>query len=74
MKEIHFYKDSHPYIEYPIKVNLYVTHDDTLKAINNKTDNIHTTAISALNFDMLMNDEYEIYIHEKGKSFKIEII
>ena len=73
MKEIHFYKDCHQYIEYPIKINLYVTHNETLDAINNQINNIHTTAISALcSFSWILDKGYKIYLHENGKEFEIK--
>lgn len=65
MKEIHFYKDSFSIgnlYEFTLK-----THNDTVLAIQNEFDIIHTTALSALCFSNLLDKGYKIFLHENGK-------
>lgn len=73
MKEIHFYKDLNPYFKYPDEwCGIYLTHNETLNAINNNHIKIHTFALSALDFGWLLDLGYDIYLHENNKSLKIQ--
>jgi hypothetical protein len=72
MKEIHFYKDLNPHLKYPDEyTGIYLTHNETLNAINNNYPQIHTTAISTLNFGWLLDLGYDIYLHENGRTLKV---
>lgn len=73
MKDIHFYKDLKPYFKYPDEWGgIYLTHNETLNAINNNHIKIHTFALSTLDFDWLLDLGYGIYLHENNKSLKIQ--
>lgn len=69
MKEIHFYKDP---VNYEDKVDMIYTHNITNHAIEFNWSNIHTYALSALNFYWLLDKGYKIYLHENGKEFEIK--
>lgn len=62
LKEIHFYKS----LTSNLIDNIYITHDSTMSAIKNNEPFIKTTAISALNLDLLKKG-YRIFLHENGK-------
>lgn len=70
MKEIHFYKDCtgelfHFFLQEGN--NYYITHDETIKAIEENESIINTTAISSLCFSDLIDKGYTIVLHENGK-------
>ena len=60
--EIHFYKS----LTSNLIDNIYITHNSTMSAIKNNEPFIKTTAISALNLDLLKKG-YRIFLHENGK-------
>lgn len=62
LKEIHFYKS----LTSNIMDNIHITHNSTMSAIKNNESLIKTTAITALNFDLLKKG-YRIFLHENGK-------
>lgn len=64
-KEIHFYKDS---IGIYNTDNFFYSHNSTINAIKNNMSNINTFSISALDFSHLLENDYQIYLHENGKS------
>lgn len=75
MKEIHFYKDSEGELaelvkaiqeEYDFK-DFYRSHNDTMREIKKENPNIHTYAITALDFSWLLDKGYKIFLHENGK-------
>lgn len=66
MKEIHFYKDL-----VGISTEDYLTlfdfsHNATVKTIDYMSK-IYTTALSALDFSLLLDKGYKIFLHENGK-------
>lgn len=67
MKEIHFYKDL-----VGISTEEYLTlftfsHNATVRSINYEICRIDTTALSALDFNLLLDKGYKIFLHENGK-------
>jgi len=67
MKEIHFYKDL-----VGISTEEYLTlftfsYNGTVRLINHEICRIDTTALSALDFSLLLDKGYKIYLHENGK-------
>lgn len=68
-KTIHFYKDAS---SAGCMNNVLTTHNATTQAIKIGDDDIHTFAISALNFASLLDKGYDIYLHENHKSFQIK--
>lgn len=65
MKQIHFYKDL---LELMWIEEVYFAHNETINAIENGEEVIHTTTISALDFAWLLDLGYTIILHENGKS------
>lgn len=65
MKQIHFYKDL---LELAWVEKVYFSHNETIEAIKNGEEIIHTTAISALDFAWLIDLGYTIILHENDKS------
>ena len=65
MKEIHFHKDM---VDLIWVETYHVTHNDTIEAIKNGEEIIHTAAISALDFAWLIDLGYTIILHENSKS------
>jgi hypothetical protein len=69
MKEIHFYKDPN----YEDDIDMYHTHNGTIRVLEDHDEIIHTTAISVLcSFSWLLEEGYKIYLHENGKEFEIK--
>ena len=68
-KTIHFYKDAS---SAGCMNNVLTTHNATTQAIKIGDDDIHTFAISALDFASLLDKGYDIYLHENHKSFQIK--
>lgn len=68
MKEIHFHKDGKdfPIEEYNYNSNLHIFHNSTMEAIMRDDLYIETAAISALDFELLINKGYRIVLHENG--------
>lgn len=66
IKEIHFYKDN------AIGVGCIHSHNETVCRIKDGETYICTYAISALDFEELLNKGYDIYLHENGKYFQIK--
>lgn len=62
MKELHFYKS----LTSNLMDNIHVTHNSTMSAIKNNEPFIVTTAITALNLDLLKKG-YRIFLHENDK-------
>ena len=71
MKAIHFYKDEHPDYEIENKSVIY-SHNSTRILINSDYHDIHTYAISALNFAYLLDKGYAIFLYENGRHFQIK--
>lgn len=70
-KTIHFYKDASSAGCMNLD-NVLTTHNATIQAIKIGDDDIHTFAISALDFASLLDKGYDIYLHENHKSFQIK--
>lgn len=68
MKEIHFYKSS----TFSLLDGIHVTHNSTIGAINNNEPFIVTTAITALNLDLLKTG-YRIFLHENDKFAELKL-
>ena len=68
MKEIHFYKSS----TYCLFDGIHFTHNSTISAINNNEPFIVTTAITALNLDLLKKG-YRIFLHENYRSAELKL-
>lgn len=68
MKEIHFYKS----LITNLIDNIHITHNSTISAIKNNEPFIKTTAISALNLDLLKKG-YRIFLHENGKECELNL-
>ena len=84
MKEIHFWKDNIG-ASVEITSQMHFTHNATIAAINiaevTKMDIldgkptrtvIHTYAISVLDFAALLDNGYDIFLHENGKVCQIK--
>lgn len=71
MKAIHFYKDEHPDYEIENKSVTY-SHNSTRILINSGYHDIHTYAISALDFAYLLDKDYAIFLYENGRHFQIK--
>jgi hypothetical protein len=67
-KSIHFYKDDNMNLS-----KFHISHNATIKAIENKKVLIHTYAISALDFAYLLDSGYDIFLHENNKHFQIKV-
>lgn len=75
MKEIHFYKDLEGELAELLKamhegysfVDFHRSHNETMREIKNENPNIHTYALTALDFSSLLNRGYRIFLHENGK-------
>lgn len=72
MKEIHFYKDLVGVALEDYFDLFHYTHNATVKSINNDICRINTTAISALDFSLLLDKGYKIYLHENGKCAELK--
>jgi acyl carrier protein len=70
-KTIHFYKDASS-AGCMMLDKVLTTHNATTQAIKIGDDDIHTFAISALDFASLLDKGYDIYLHENHKSFQIK--
>lgn len=68
MKEIHFYKS----LTSNLMDNIHVTHNSTMSAIKNNEPFIVTTAITALNLDLLKKG-YRIFLHENYRSAELKL-
>lgn len=71
MKEIHFYKDVRSTAIEFHNFKLYTTHNETVCAIQQGLDKIHSTAISALDFAWLLDNGYTVVLHENGRSGEV---
>ena len=69
MKTIHFYKDN---MSVPPYTEIYCSHNWAVDMIKLDEDEIHTYALSALDFSWLLSRGYKIYLHENNKSFEIK--
>ena len=75
MKEIHFYKDLEGEVAELVKAicedygfkDFYRSHNETMIEIKKENPNIHTYAITALDFSWLLDKGYKIFLHENGK-------
>ena len=75
MKEIHFYKDLEDELKELVKAvceecdfkDFYRSHNDTMREIKKEYPAIHTYAISALDFSLLLDKGYKIFLHENGR-------
>lgn len=69
MKEIHFYKDLKDCdLKNFLELDEYhVSHNSTKRAIRENEKLIHTSAISALDFSWLLENNYRIFLHENGR-------
>lgn len=64
-KEIHFYSNN-TYMTFNESTRfLYVSYDDTCKAIQNNESVIHTTSIANLDFYLQEHFGYDIYMHDE---------
>ena len=71
MKQIHFYKDE--CLDYNLdNKSVTYSHNSTMTLIKSGYHDIHTFAISALDFDYLLNNGYDIFLHENGLDFQIK--
>lgn len=73
-KEIHFHKDLKDCLlqDFIYYDHYHTSHNSTIRAMKNNEKIIITTAISALDFSYLLDNGYDIYLHENGKSFQIK--
>lgn len=69
MKEIHFYKDLRDFEleNYGEFHEYHISHNSTQRAIRENEKFIYTTAISALNFSWLLENNYRIFLHENNR-------
>lgn len=67
MKEIHFYKDLVGVTLEDYFDLFHYTHNATVKSINHEICKIDTTALSALDFSLLLDKGYKIFLHENNK-------
>lgn len=75
MKEIHFYKDLEGELAELVKAmhedygfrDFYRSHNETMIEIKKENPNIHTYAITALDFSLLLDKGYKIFLHENGR-------
>lgn len=67
MKNIHFYKDLVGIPLHKFLREFYSSHNETIRAIKDDEEIIHTTALSALCFSNLLDKGYRIFLHENGK-------
>ena len=69
MKHIHFYKDAKS-----LANNKFykATHNETKYAIDCGVEDIHTTALTALDLDLL-DCGYRIFLHENNKCVEMKI-
>lgn len=66
MKEIHFYLDK-SYCNNPHAIcELVETYDETEAQINSKKEEIHTTSLASITFDLL-DLGYRIFLHRNNK-------
>lgn len=72
MKEIHFYKDLVGVTLEDYFDLFHYTHNATVKSINYEICKIDTTALSALDFSLLLDKGYKIYLHENGKCAELK--
>ena len=73
-KKIVFYKDESSYIKfYNNCIGKYVifSHNGTINAIENNIPEIHTYAISALDFSYLLDKNYNIFLCENKRCGKL---
>ena len=68
-KHIHFYKDNY---ELQNCEGFLVTHNETIEAIQSDKEYIKTSAISALDFEWLLDKGYRIWLHENNRNFEIK--
>ena len=69
-KHIHFYKDNY---ELQNCEGFLVTHNETIEAIQADEELINTSAISALDFEWLLDKGYRIWLHENNRNFEIKL-
>lgn len=67
MKNIHFYKDLNDISLPKFLRDFYSSHNETIRAIKDEEEVIHTVALSALCFSNLLDKGYRIFLHENGK-------
>ena len=71
-KEIHYYKDNigmyYSVIDEPI---IHETHMAANAAIQTGVNEIHTYALSTLDFSYLLDLKYDIYLHENGRTMLV---
>ena len=70
MKQIVFYKDEPQEIRYfedCIREHFILSHDETMKAIENDVPEIYTFAISALDMSYLLDKGYRIFLCENKR-------
>ena len=66
MKEIHFYLDK-SYCDNPYAIcELVETYDETETQIHSKKEEIHTTSLASITFDLL-DLGYRIFLHRNNK-------
>lgn len=73
-KKIVFYKDEPQEIthfEDCIREHFILSHDETMKAIENDVPEIYTFAISALEFSYLLAKDYKIFLCENKRCGKL---
>ena len=74
MKKIVFYKDEPTYIKFYdgcIRKHFILSHNETMKAIENDVTEIHTFAISTLDFGHLLDKGYNIFLYENKRCGKL---
>lgn len=73
MKQIYFHVDegSMPIVFPDSEFFVAKSFEETYKLIDKRLDNIHTTDMSQLSFDLL-DMGYEIFLRYKGKKLKVE--
>lgn len=73
-KKIIFYKDLPADIKFYdlyIRDHFILTHNETMKAIEDDVSEIHTFAISALEFSYLLAKDYKIFLCENKRCGKL---
>lgn len=72
MKEIHFYLDK-SYCDNPHAIcELVETYDETETQIDSKKEEIHTTSIANISFDLL-DLGYRIFVHRNGQILECKL-
>lgn len=71
-KNIHFYKEDISFYDLADDTIVFSTHMATNVAIQSGVEEIHTYAISTLDFAYLLDNGYDIHLHENGKSMLVK--